>query len=273
LGWMVWGSDLYNLPSVKTELYEKQTARRYVKGKFSLYDFLYRAKVAILHEGFRTQAYKKIARVLTWMKSEYAFAVEHLPGLKADHVFFFYENEMPYRALDEVMLRPAPVNDKPLYILGNSSTPELNHLDAVAGMNEAGVKADLLVPVSYGDMRYARFLKTNLSFYRGGDVRFVDQYMNFPEYLQFLYGTDGLIMNNIRPQGYGNIFMMMYLGKKIFLNGKNLSIPELNGARLIWKPIAQMNTHTELNWKQNQAAVTNLLSHSSLLKIYGELFS
>src|SRR5688500_16170488 len=202
LNWMVWGSDLYNLPSVKTELYEPRTLRRYIKGKFSLYDFLYRAKVALLHEAFRRRAYQKVSHVLTWMKSEYDFALEHLPALKAGHQFFFYENDVPYQALDEVMKQPAPAHNKELYILGNSSTAELNHRDGVAWLNEAGVKADLCVPVSYGDTRYSQFLKKNLSFYQGGDVRFVDHYMNFQEYLRFLYGTDGLIMNNIRPQGY-----------------------------------------------------------------------
>ena len=273
LNWMIWGSDLYNLPSVKTELYEPLTLRHYVNGKISLYDFLYRTKVALLHEGFRTKAYGKVSHVLTWMTSEFSFALEHLPGLKASHQFFFYENELPYQALDDVMRQPAPSHDKPVYILGNSSTAELNHMDAAAQMNDTGVRADLFVPISYGDARYSRFLKKSLSFYRGGRVTFVDRYMNFEEYLQFLYAADGLIMNNIRPQGYGNIFMMMYLGKKVFLNDKNLSIAELDHARLAWQGIYKMSRASDLDWKGNKPAVTRLLSHSSLLKIYGELFS
>jgi dTDP-N-acetylfucosamine:lipid II N-acetylfucosaminyltransferase len=273
LNWMVWGSDLYNLPAVRMELYESLTLRRYIKRKFSASDFLYRAKVAILHEAFRSGAYMKVSHILTWMKSEYDFASNHLTDLKAGHRFFFYENDMPYQALDEVMREPPPRNDKPLYILGNSSTAELNHMDAVAWMNEAGVKADLALPISYGDARYSHFLKNNLLFYRGGELRFVDQYMNFNEYLQFLYKVDGLIMNNIRPQGYGNIFMMMYLGKKVFLNEKNLSIPELTRAGLIWRAVTKMNVSDDLNWKENRTAVTKLLSHSSLLETYGQLFS
>jgi hypothetical protein len=36
--------------------------------------------------------------------------------------------------------------------------------------------------------------------------------MAFEEYLNFLAASDGLIMNTVRPQGYGNILMMMYVG-------------------------------------------------------------
>jgi hypothetical protein len=80
-------------------------------------------------------------------------------------------------------------------------------------------------------------------------------------------------MNNLRPQGYGNIFMMMYLGKKIFLNPNNLSIPELNSAGLLWQPISEIQNSEGLNWKNNTLAVSRLLSHSTLLDVYQKLFS
>ncbi|HEX8038516.1 MAG TPA: TDP-N-acetylfucosamine:lipid II N-acetylfucosaminyltransferase [Chryseosolibacter sp.] len=274
LNWMVWGADLYNLPSVRAPLYEDLTLKRYVRGTFSMNDFLYRAKVAVLHERFRDRAYAKVDNVLTWMTREYEFAIANLPALKAGHQFFFYENDMHYEALDEMMnSTPAPADrERPLYILGNSSSAELNHLDAIAAMNAAGAEADLLLPVSYGNAKYARFLKKNLPVYKGGELRFIDRYMGFKDYLQFLYNADGLVMNNIRPQGYGNIFMMMYLGKRIFLNEKNLSIPDLDKAGLLWQPVARTRGDDRLNWSQNKAAVSRLLSHDLLLQRYRELF-
>jgi dTDP-N-acetylfucosamine:lipid II N-acetylfucosaminyltransferase len=275
LDWMVWGADLYNLPSVRLALYEPKTRSGYIWKKVSLQDLLYRTKVKLLHGRHEKTAYAKVNNVLTWMTSEYEFALRHLPTLRAQHQFFFYENQMPYQALDQIMLeRKTPVRQKhPAYILGNSATSELNHLDALASMSESGVQADLLVPVSYGDSAYARFLKKNVSFYKGGKIEFLDRYMNFKEYLELLYGSDGLIMNNIRPQGYGNIFMMMYLGKKIFLNEKNLSIPELARAGLTWQPVTRIGSNDELKWNQNKALVAKLLSHSVLLNKYRELFS
>jgi hypothetical protein len=274
LNWMVWGVDLYNLPSVHAPLYENLTLGQYIRKHPSLNDFLYRAKVWVLHERFRSRAYSKVDHVLTWMKTEQEFARQHIPSLKADHSFFFYENDMPYEALDEILKEEVPARREgmPLYVLGNSSTPELNHLDAVTWMSAHDVKADLYVPVSYGNKDYARFLKKSLSFYKGGEVRFIDRYMSFKEYLRFLYQTDGLIMNNIRPQGYGNIFMMMYLGKKIFLNARNYSAPDLEEAGLTWAPITEINLAKERDWARNQDAVRRLLSHDRLLKTYAALF-
>lgn len=274
LNWMVWGADLYNLPSVHSPLFEKNTLNRYIKWNFSLNDVLYRAKISLLHEPWRSKAYSKVDHVLTWMTSEYDFAVGHLPLVKPAHKFFFYENDLPYHALDEVMTARSvgQENEKPLYILGNSATPELNHLDAVACMEARGVVADLCVPVSYGSRKYAAFLKRNLSF-SGGEVRFIDRFMPFKDYLQFLCEADGLIMNNIRPQGYGNIFMMMYLGKQIFLNSKNPSTHDLDENGLRWKSIREVKDPDSVDWKENRSAVTALLSHEALLQSYSQLFS
>src|SRR5690606_14419999 len=123
---------------------------------------------------------------------------------------------------------------RPLYIVGNSATPELNHLDAIDWMEENGVEADLVVPLSYGDMRYAQFLRKQKPAYRHGTIRFLTEYMSFDGYLNLLASADGLIMNNVRPQGYGNILMMMYLGKQDFLKARHSYVPEHNETGLIW---------------------------------------
>lgn len=275
LNWVVWGVDLYNLPSLHVALYEEQTLERYVKKHWWPRDLLYRVKVAMLHDRFLDRAYAKVDHVLTWMKSEYEFALQHVLSLRAGYEFFFYENDLPYAALDGAMDREIMQRNerRPLYVLGNSSTAELNHLDAVTWMHTQGVTADLCVPVSYGDSGYARFLKNNLTFYKGGGLHFVDRYMGFKEYLKFLNNADGLIMNNIRPQGYGNIFMMMYLRKKVFLNHKNFSLRDLDAAGLSWAALTEMTSKDDHDWERNSVAVSRLLSHDHLMKRYNELFS
>lgn len=275
LGWMVWGADLYNLPSVHAPLYEELTRLRFIERQRSIQDFLYRVKVRMLHNRFRKEAYEKVDYVLTWMTGEYKFATQRLAGLTALHKFFFYENNAPYQVLDEMLLKSGVPrrNNVPIYVLGNSATPELNHLDVVDWMEREKVKADLWVPVSYGNKAYARFLKANLSFYTGGEIRFLEKYMPFDDYLQVLNQSDGLIMNNIRPQGYGNVLMMMYLGKKVFLNSSNLSIADLDARGLQWHPIQDLKTSGYVREKNNRLLVSQQLSHELLLEAYRELFS
>jgi hypothetical protein len=275
LNWMVWGADLYNLPSVKTALYEKITLTRFVNRNFSLRNLAYQVKVLLLHSQYEDKAYAKVSNVLTWMASEYNFALTNIPSLKASHQFFFYENQIPYHDLDQLMTKE-PLRDlkkQPAYILGNSSTAELNHADAVKWMDDQEIDATLYVPVSYGDARYTRFLKNSLPpLYKRGQIIFMERYMDFNEYIQFLYQGDGLIMNNIRPQGYGNIFMMMYLGKNVFLNDKNLSISELDKHGLKWSALKAMR-QGRADLLPNKGAVLSLLSHEKLLDNYKKLFT
>lgn len=269
LNWMVWGGDLYNLPELDEGCYEPLTKKHYVRKNFSWQTTLYNLKVAVTQKRYRERAYQKVNNILTWMNTEYNFACSNLP-VKARHKFFFYENAMPYQALDKLP-KKNKVNDLPRLIIGNSASPANNHLDVIAFLNNHKVKAELYIPVSYGDARYVRFLQRNIR-YLHGTVTFLNRYLPFEEYLDFLNSTDGLIMNTIRPQGYGNILMMMYLGKPVYFNNSNLSLPDLRSAGFRINVLDDLLDTKSSADADNKEAVTRLLSHERLLKTYQTLF-
>src|SRR5688572_18874582 len=120
VNWMIWGGDLYNLPALDRVCYETKTWNEYVTKDWSAQTLLYNLKVKLTQSPFQQRAYVKIKNVLTWMGEEYNFAVNHLP-LKADHKFFFYENQLPYGKLDALV--PAKRSQKLSLILGNSGSP------------------------------------------------------------------------------------------------------------------------------------------------------
>jgi hypothetical protein len=275
LNWMVWGVDLYNIPGIKADFYGEITKREYSSRGKSLDERLYLLKVWLTNSYFKDKAYAKIDNVLTWMTTEYAFAKSNIPPLRAGHKFFFYENQIPYQKLDE---RSAETKVKsrnvPLIILGNSGYPTNNHLDAIDYMEKHNVKADLCIPVSYGDKRYISFLKRRLATYTNGTVIFIDKYMGFDEYLNLLSSADAFVMNSIRPQGYGNVLMMLYMGKPVFMNERNISAPDLKMNGIVTSDWSEMNSI--LTYKprhQNKEAIANMLSHSRLINVYRELFS
>src|SRR5688572_7550654 len=78
LNWMVWGGDLYNLPSLDNQCYEPITLRQYVKNDWSLQSKMYGLKVWATQLPFQKKAYAKIKSVLTWMREEYLYATSHL---------------------------------------------------------------------------------------------------------------------------------------------------------------------------------------------------
>ena len=270
VNWIIWGGDLYNLPALDKVCYEPKTWNEYVKKDWSAQTLLYNLKIKVTQRPFQQGAYSKVKNLLTWMDEEYNFAVSHLP-VKAGRRFFFYENQLPYGKLDS-LVKPFQSLRQPVLILGNSGSPTNNHLDAVQYLEDNQIHVDLHVPVSYGDKRYISFLKENLKF-SFGKIEFVDRYMPFEEYLNFLGAADGLIMNTIRPQGYGNILMMMYLGKPVFFNPKNISLPDINSAGLKWMPIERLKFSDFKVEVQNKEAVLNLLSHDRLAQDYQLLFS
>lgn len=269
VNWMVWGGDLYNLPSLDRLCYERMTWDRYMRKDWSAQTLLYKLKINLTQTPFQKKAYAKIKNILTWMDEEYKFAIEHLP-VQADYQFFFYENQLPYSQLDALVPSVTSPKKRAL-IIGNSASPTNNHLDTIRVLENNHIDADLFVPVSYGDKRYISFLKNNLKFSRG-NLEFIERYMPFDEYLNFLSASDGLIMNTIRPQGFGNILMMMYLGKPVFFNPNNISLPDLNRAGLKWSSLDTFRSFTDVSPAPNKEGVMRLLSHGRLVQAYKELF-
>ncbi|AYB34775.1 TDP-N-acetylfucosamine:lipid II N-acetylfucosaminyltransferase [Chryseolinea soli] len=271
LHWMVWGGDLYNLRELEKLCYGPETLKRYVNPDWSLTKFLYELKVRLTQTPYRRQALSKIKNVLTWMEEEYRFAKDHLP-LSADFRFFFYENNQAYHKIDELVTGKNEDHETPVYILGNSGSPANNHLEVVNYLDEKEVKAHLLIPVSYGDARYIKFLRKNLH-YRHGTLEFVDRYMKFEEYLLLLSKTDGLIMNTIRPQGYGNILMMMYMNKPVFFNDKNISLPDLTRLNIQWHALTEVSSGKVIRDSgSNKSRIASVFAHERILVLYKELF-
>ena len=270
LNWMVWGGDLYNLSALDESCYEPVTLTEFIKRNKSLQNKLYDLKIWVTQRPFRKPAYSKVRNVLTWMREEYNYALANLP-LRANHQFFFYENKIPYQQLDSTTIRPRQT-DRLTLVIGNSGSPSNNHLDAVKFLEDNRIEADLWVPVSYGDAHYISFLRKRLN-YRYGDIHFADQFMPFEEYVGWLASVDGLVMNSLRPQGYGNILMMMYLGKPVYFNRNNISLPDLRKAGLKWRVVEDLRDAIPSMVLDNREAVANFLSHERLIREYRGLFN
>jgi len=275
LNWIVWGADLYNLPFIHVNFYEEITSKKYSTKNRSVMEWLYLMKVWITNMPYKEKAYSKVDNILTWMKTEYAFAKSNIPSLHAGHRFFFYENQQPYQKLDAMTLSNRAVDRTlPSIIVGNSGYPTNNHLDVLEYMILKNIKANIYIPISYGDRRYIDFLKQTLAGYVNGKIEFMDKYMSFDEYLDFLGEADALVMNNIRPQGYGNVLMMLYFGKPVFLNDKNISLDDLRLNGIVTNDWSEMNSVLNLKKSnQNKEAIIKLLSHDRLLGVYREFFS
>lgn len=273
LSWMMWGADVYGLSFVKYSFLEKETRNLYKENRGSLSNWLYELKVKLVAARFRERAYSKVNKVLTWMKGEHQFAQEHISSLHASHEFFFYANQQSYEQLPTVV--EIATSEKPkTYIVGNSGYPVNNHLDALEAVQRLGREVQLKVPVSYGDPHYIKLLRKACEERGYGNVAFIDQYMSGADYIQFLSEADGLIMNTIRPQGYGNILMMMAMGKPVFMNSRNVSLNDLVDMGIQPLLIDQVGESVPSGQLQKTAAIVKAyFSQQRLDERYTSLFS
>lgn len=270
LNWAIWGGDLYNLPGFDTFLYEPQTLK-FVRSRFSLSEFLYQQKIKLLQDRYREKAYAQVDNILTWMKGEYQFAKNHIPSLRAQHQFFFYENDTSYAEVERERFAEATNPGKRKIVLGNSGTPTNNHLDALSFLAASQIEAKVIIPGSYGDKSYMNFLRKKCNQYSAKlEIEFMDKFLSFPDYVKMLRNADEFVSYSIRPQGYGNIFLMMAIGKPVFFNPKNISIPDLDALGI---GVQKLNKEFQSQPMRRQEKVSSIFSEERLTKLYGELFS
>lgn len=119
---------------------------------------------------------------------------------------------------DETEIVPIHSDAKNI-LLGNSSTPTNNHIEAIdrlAKLDLTGRK--VIVPLAYGDLVYREFILKYGREKLGDNFVPLFEFMPHEEYCQLLSSCGVVIMNHLRQQGVGNILIALMSGAKVFLN-------------------------------------------------------
>lgn len=108
-------------------------------------------------------------------------------------------------------------------LVGNSASPNNNHLDVFRILAESGIPDDskIIVPLSYGDVGYRNKLIAEGKRLFGDQFWPITNFMALDEYIELLSTCSSVIMNHLRQQGAGNIFITLYLGAKVYLDTAN----------------------------------------------------
>jgi hypothetical protein len=109
-------------------------------------------------------------------------------------------------------------------LLGNSATYENNHLEAIDLIKN--LKLDgrkIITPLSYGDggTFYRETIMSYGKFYFGQKFVPVVDYLPPKQYIELIVSCSVCIMCHLRQQATGNIYTMLYIGAKVFLDMKN----------------------------------------------------
>lgn len=122
------------------------------------------------------------------------------------------------RQCDLVTKQPRDKKEYTAIQIGNSATSTNAHIgimEKLVKFREEDIK--IFLPLSYGDTGYAdKVIKTGKNLFGEKFVGMTD-FMKADEYYQFMNQMDIAIFGIKRQQALGNIFALLYLGKKVFL--------------------------------------------------------
>lgn len=109
-------------------------------------------------------------------------------------------------------------------LLGNSSNPTNNHLDAFSLITKRlKINYEIYAPLSYGDDNYSKIVQKYATRIWKEKFHPITQFMERSQYIEFLKTIDIVIMYHNRQQAYGNIITSLMLGKPIFMKKNNAS--------------------------------------------------
>ncbi|SDG22904.1 4-alpha-L-fucosyltransferase glycosyl transferase group 56 [Idiomarina zobellii] len=135
-------------------------------------------------------------------------------------------------------------------LLGNSSTPTNNHLDAIRFLKKyehhLNESSKIIAPLSYGDMNY-RNVVINEGVKRFGDRFYpLTEMLTVNEYNRVLESCGLVFMNHLRQQAGNNIAQALFMGARVILDSKNPFYTDYKQRGVYLNSIEDINKTPEL---------------------------
>lgn len=211
--WWLYGFDIYSSlhgakPIIPLENYKaitKQIVLDYLSNKKTI---LRKVKDAFIRFRFKKDFQDGLSRIRYFQPiySSEMSLMKKFPQFNAKE--FYYNNSLDFK-LDKVMNKKRRGG----IIIGNSSSATNNHIDIWKALSSCDIKNDIIIPVSYGDIKYRSIIKSQIV---GDNVRFLEDFMPIDEYYNILNNCSFLISGVVRQQASENIYYCLSRGLKVF---------------------------------------------------------
>lgn len=221
--WIGWGGDYYcytkkNLFLPLTKDYLDKTNKKnlninVISGlKYTIKNILFMRKLNVKID--IRELFNKIDFFAPVIKEDYDLVSSAIEKFKPQYISW------NYGTLEDDLIKD--LNSKISgnnILIGNSATPENNHLDTFKFLENIDLRdRKLICPLNYGDPEYAKYISNKGALYFGNNFYPITEFMSIDEYRDILKSCSVAIMNHLRQQAVGNIIMMLYMGAKVFLN-------------------------------------------------------
>lgn len=228
------GADFYGEPEWWHDkwVYDPMTYRKYLRTE--MYPRFFSKRPWRWYRGYRWFIFKHemkkqyLQKLETIKRIDYIIMPEHslrsyefvksiYPSLKARRVCGTF-NQNVDKAIN-YGLKPIPNENEPMKILlGNSSDPTGNHLDAIKFLcNRLERNSEIFCLLSYGDTASRDWTMEYGKRVFGERFHPILDYMQRDEFVSFMQSMDVVIMYHNRSQAAGNVMTAITLGKPVFM--------------------------------------------------------
>lgn len=262
--WVIWGGDLYS----HTE--EKLT----IKSK--------------IIEFMLSSVIRNMGSIVTSIKGDYELAKiwYNAKGQRINTCYPYYPSGLRTEKIDKILSKVEQGNIKHSnsinVLIGNSAFDTNKHFEIISLLekfrNENIVIYALL---SYGDKIYAEKVRERGKSIFGDKFICVTEYMPYEEFVLFFNKMSIIIFNHERQQGKGNLFLALYLRKKVYMNNKStlwdyfiedLKLVVDKTIKIKDESFPEFSTVDNLIVDENRHIIHNVLQEDRIIKQWSELF-
>lgn len=199
--WIVWGADLYNWKKFKSP--NKAGALNTIKNR-GYYSFVRKLRNILV--GFKPDAKS--------VKEIFKYDNEVLPGK--------YPLGYDLKMIEEC--RPAERNNNALNIMvGHSATQKLNHKKVLELLKPySNNNINVIIPLNYGNKEYGDLIQNIANEMYPAHNYCIRHSMDIGEYISLLKSVDIAIFDSERQIALGNILLLLYLNKKLYLDSSGV---------------------------------------------------
>ena len=156
-------------------------------------------------------------------QSEIELVSKLYPTFQAKYLYGVFDQNVDL-SINHTTTRNIEPDNTLKILLGNSSNPTNNHLDAFFLLTKRLEKNyDIYAPLSYGDDNYSKIVQEYATRIWKEKFHPITQFMEPSQYIDLLNSIDIVIMYHNRQQAYGNIITSLMLGKPVFMKKNNAS--------------------------------------------------
>lgn len=192
--WVVWGADLHFHEYAEDNF------------KYKIYD-MYRGNFIRKLRGICTLVIGDYELAKKWYgtKSEYFQAIYKVDGLS-------YAQSLPIKKRE----------NKIRIIVGNSATESNNHFHVFELLEKfKNEDIEIICPLSYGNIEYAAKVENMGKKIFGAKFIAIKEFFTSEKYIELLNSIDVGIFDNTRQQALGNIYLLLVMQKKLYLNSSS----------------------------------------------------